>query len=404
MEILRMAWRNVWRNRRRTTVTVAAMTLALLAMVLYAALMEGYILGMKRNVLDLEMGDVQVFAKGYRDDPSIYTRIEASHALITRLEQIGYDACARMLAGGLAAAGESSAGVTFRGLEPDRDAKVSHIGKHVALGEWLSTDHPKEVVLGRRLAHTLNVKPGDELAALSQATDGSMASELYSVRGILKGISDATDRTGLFMIAEEFRELFLLPQGAHQIIVRRPREVELAVALSTVKDQAKGLDVKSWRELMPTIASMIDSMHGLMMTVSLIVYIAVGILILNAMLMVVFERIREIGVLKALGVGPGRVLSLIVAESAVQTVMAVLGGLALSGPGLWYLTKVGINMGSLGGVSVMGLAMDPVWRAKVSVNTFASPVLTLVIIVFFAVLYPALKAAWIRPVEAMRHQ
>jgi putative ABC transport system permease protein len=148
---------------------------------------------------------------------------------------------------------------------------------------------------------------------------------------------------------------------------------------------------------------MLDSVRGLMIVVFFIIYLAIGILILNAMLMAVFERIREIGVLKALGFGPAWVLGLILAESGLQTGLAVLLGLALSVPGLWFLVEKGIDLGSLGGMSVMGLAVDPVWRAVVTLNTYKMPVLILVAIVSLAVLYPAAKAAVIRPVEAMRH-
>ena len=404
MDVFKMAWRNVWRNQRRTIVTIAAMTLALLIMIIYSGLMEGYFLAMERIILDLEMGDVQVYAGDYRDNPSIYTRIEDPDDLLAHLDDLGYPASARLLGAGLAAAGESSAGVFFRGVVASRDAQVSHIYKHVAQGEWLSPEHPKGVVLGRRLAHTLGVKPGDELVAISQASDGSMANDLYTVRGVLKGISDVTDRAGIFMTAESFREFFVFPEGIHQIMVRLPPELELTEVAGTIQSLVPELDVKTWMELMPTLASMLDSARGLMITMFFIFYIAVGILVLNAMLMAVFERIRELGVLKALGFGPGHVLGLIIIESTFQAGIAILAGLALSLPCLWYLTQVGINMGTLGGMSMMGLAMDPVWRAAVNSSTFTSPVLTLVFIVSVAVLYPALKAAWIRPVEAMRHQ
>lgn len=258
--------------------------------------------------------------------------------------------------------------------------------------------------MGRRLARTLGIKPGDELVVLGQAADGSIANELYTVRGVLKGVSDVTDRSGIFLTAEAFREFFILPSGEHQIIVRRPADLDLTTVASTIRDLAPKLEVKTWRELMPTIASMMDSMRGVTYTVFFIVYIAIGILILNAMLMAVFERIREFGVLKALGVGPGHVLGLILTESAFQTGLAILAGLTLSLPGLWYLTRVGINMGTLGGMSIMGLALDPVWRTVVTPNTFIHPVLILILIVSVAVLYPALKAAWISPLKAIRHQ
>jgi len=110
---------------------------------------------------------------------------------------------------------------------------------------------------------------------------------------------------------------------------------------------------------------MIDAARGIMSAMFFIVYVAIGILILNAMLMAVFERIREFGVLKALGVGPFDVLRLILVESAIQTAIAILVGVSLAVPGIWYLSHTGIDLAQLGGVTIMGIAWDPVWRAAV---------------------------------------
>jgi ABC-type lipoprotein release transport system permease subunit len=398
-----MAWRNVWRNRRRTIVTIAAMSLALLVMILYAGLMEGYLRGMERSVLDLEVGDVQIFPLDYRDNPSIYTLIEDPDGLLAPLDAAGFPATPRLLAYGIAAARDSSAGVSFRGVEVSSDARVSLVHEEVAQGTWLDPDDRRGVVLGRRLAKTLAAEPGSEIAVLTQGADGSLANDLYTVRGILRGIGDATDRTGIFMTADAFRELLVLPDGVHQIIVRRPPDVDLLAAALRVRGLAGQFDVQTWRELLPTVASMLDSARSAMIAMFFIIYIAIGILILNAMLMAVFERIREFGVLKALGVGPLDVLRMILAESAIQTGIAIGVGLALSVPGLVYLTRTGINLESLAGVSVLGIAMDPIWRAAVDSTIFTRPIVTLVSIVSLAVIYPALKAAVIEPVDAMRH-
>ena len=398
-----MAWRNLWRNRRRTLVTIGAMSLALLVMILYAGLMEGYLRDMERNVLDLEVGDVQVFASGYRDNPSIYTRIENPEELLAPLDAEGFPASGRLLAYGMAAAGESSAGVSFRGVDVARDARVSLVHEQVAEGRWLDPEDPKGVVLGRRLARTLGVSPGSELVVLTQGADGAMAYDLYTVRGVLLGIGDATDRTGVFMTAGAFRELLVVPDGVHQIIVRRPGEIDLPGTADRVHTLAGELDVKTWRQLLPTIASMLDSARGVMIAMFFIIYVAIGILILNAMLMAVFERIREFGVLKALGVGPLDVMRLMLVESAIQTGIAILVGVTLAVPGLWYLSSTGIDLAQLGGVTIMGIAWDPVWRAAVQADIFTRPILVLVSIVAAAVLYPALKAALIRPVDAMHH-
>ena len=323
--------------------------------------------------------------------------------MLTPLFEAGFAATGRVLAYGLAAAGESSAGVSLRGVDVQRDAQVSRIHEELAEGRWLDPADSQGVVLGRRLARTLAVGLNDEIVVLTQGTDGAMAYDLYRVRGVLRGIADGTDRAGVFLNEEALRELLDVPEGVHQIIVRRPSELELPAAAAHVSDVAPTLDVQTWRQLMPTLSSLLESSRGIMVAMYFLVYVAIGMLILNAMLMAVFERIRELGVLKALGVGPFAVLRMILLESSLLTAMAVGLGVALSVPALVYLQTTGIDLGALAGTSIMGIAMDPMWRASVNTATFTTPVVTLVSIVAVAVLYPALKAAWIQPVEAMRY-
>ena len=398
-----MAWRNVWRNRRRTIVTVSAMSFALFVMILYSAMMEGYLEGMERSILDLEVGDLQVFAGDFRENPSLYTVIEKPEELIAPLSADGFTASARLLAFGLAAAGESSAAVSFRGVDVEQDATVSNVYEEVAEGRWLDPGDLEGVVLGRRLARILGVGVGDEIVVLTQGSDGAMAYDLYDVRGILRGIADATDRSGVFLNQSALRALLEVPTGVHQIIVRRPHEVDLAQAAARVAGVAPDLDVQTWRQLMPTLSSLLESSRSAMLMMSIIMYVAIGMLVLNAMLMAVFERIRELGVLKALGVGPFEVLRLILLESGIQTALAMAAGTLCAIPVILYLQVTGLDLQSLAGVSVMGIAMDPIWRAVVTVEVFTTPVVMLAIVVLLAVLYPAIKASAIRPVEAMHH-
>ena len=134
-----------------------------------------------------------------------------------------------------------------------------------------------------------------------------------------------------------------------------------------------------------------------------IVYIAIGILILNAMLMAVFERIREFGVLKAIGVSPWSVFSMIVVESVLQTAIAVAIGVTLSLPFAWYLQTYGLAVASLSGTSMMGMVMQPVWMGQFNAESFLGPITVLSVIVGGAIIYPAAKAAIINPLDAMRH-
>ncbi len=394
----------MWRNQRRTIVTIGAMSLALTVMILYAGLMAGYLEAMERNILELEVGDLQIFPIEYRDNPSIYTRIDHPEALLAPLREKGFDATARLLAYGMVAAGDASAGVSFRGIDIAQDAEVSEIHNEIAAGSWLDKSDPNGVVIGRRLARILDADPGAELVVLTQGADGAMAYDLFTVRGILRGVGDATDRGGVFVDIDVLRELLVVPGGVHQIIVRRPEHLELDAAAQIVRALAVDRDVKTWRQLLPTLASLLDSAQSVIVAMFVIVYIAIGILILNAMLMAVFERVQEIGVLKAIGAGPLDVLRLIVVECAIQTGIAVAIGVAISIPSIAYLAETGLDLQSLAGLTMMGIAMDPIWRATVSPGVFAMPIVVLVSIVSMAVLYPALKAALIEPVAAMRHQ
>lgn len=361
---------------------------------------------MEANIIEVEFGDIQIHNREYRDKPSIYNRIAASGEVAAALEAINYQTAERMLGSGLVVSSETSSGASLFGIDVRDDADVSQIFNRVEVGSWLKEDDPRGVVIGRLLARTLNVKVDDELILLSQAFDGSMANDLFAVRGILGSISEVTDRTGIFMLKTSFLDFYVMKDGAHRLMVRRPADIDLTGALTVVKNitHQTSLEVKSWRELSPILASMVDSALQMLQLGFLIIYVAVVILLLNAMLMAVFERVREFGILKAIGVSPGSVMLLILAEGAIQTAVAIALALMLSVPALWYLVNVGVNLGELGGISVMGMSLDPVWHGIVSSRTFSMPLTTMLVVVILGILYPAVKAARITPVEAIHHQ
>lgn len=401
MRITSMAWRNVWRNTRRSVVTIGAMTFALWVMILYSGMVEGYLRSMEESILELEVGDLQVHRTGYLDNPTLWDVVERTDEAVASLESQGFKAAPRWLGGGLGASGEASAGVSIRGIDVARDASVLSVSEHLTRGTWLDPSDPHGVVVGRRLAKSLAADIGAELLVLSQAIDGSTANDLYTVRGILGPVSDGTDRTAVFMTGPAFQDLMSMGTDAHQIIARRPDGVELADAAAMAQAALPQLDVRSWEKLMPMIASMLESSRAMIVFVFLIVYLAIGILILNAVLMAVYERIREFGVLKAIGVGPWSVLGLILTETAIQVGIAVSLGVLFAVPGVWFMTNVGINMGAM---SVMGVMLQENWLGVYGPEQFIVSIGVLLVIVFPAALVPAIKAARLEPVDAMRYQ
>jgi len=405
MKLAVMAWRNLWRYGRRTLTTIGAMTLALLTLIVWTSFVQGFLRDLETTIVEVEIGDMQVYPPDYRTQPSIFDRIGAPAELVDTLGAMGYDASARLLAGGLAAAGEASAGVSLRGVETDQDARVSVVYERVAQGSWLDPSDPAGIVIGGRLGRTLDVGLGDEVVLLSQATDGSIANDLFRVRGILAPFSEATDRSGVFLVRQAFLDFFVLPGGAHQVVVRNTADQPLDSSAARIQAAAPGLDVLTWRELFPTLATMLDSVEQTMYILFMIVYLAIAILLVNATLMAVFERIKELGLLKAVGLSPTKVIRLIMWEGLFQAMLAAVAGLILAVPLLYYVTRVGIDLAALGGqISITGIGLDPVMRGVVNPTIIVGPLSAMFVIVVLSMLYPALKAARIQPVEAMRHQ
>lgn len=406
MKLLSIAFRNIGRKRVRSAITIGAMAFAGFIMLFFAALGAGFVHSLEKNAVGMSLGDIQIHAPGYRSDPDLYKAVPDPAGVVKKLEAAGFAAAPRLYGFGLAAAGSASSGIWLRGVDLVNEPKVTSIHGHIKEGLWLDDGDPKGVVLGKKLAHTLGVNLGDEVVVVSQASDGSMANDLYRVRGVLKAVGEAADQTGFLMTEAEFRRLMAIPEGTHEIaVVRTDKNRDLAEASRAAEGAAPGMEIKTWRELQPIIAQMLDVMGTSLIIMLSIAYSAVGMVILNATLMNVFERIREFGVMKAIGVPPRQVFSLIIAEALIEAVIANALALALGVPVVLHYQEKGIDLSKITpGADLAGVAFDPILYCQLTTQALATPVWFMFVVVALAVLYPATKAALIRPLEALHHQ
>ena len=407
MNLFTLASRNVYRNRHRSIVTTLAMAFACTMMIVFAALMDGFAIGSERNVVSMNTGDIQIHQPGYRDDPDIYSLIKQADDIVEQHQQLGFYATARLFAYGLMASDESSSGVQLRGIDLETERTVTDIDQHVMTGQWLSSDDLHGVAIGKKLSKLLDVGLGDELIFVGQTADGYMANDRFEIRGILKSVSAAIDNGGVFMSNAMLRELITLPEGAHEIVLmRHDRATDLkAVSASVQHRVGEQLEVMNWQQLMPIINRFLETAHLQTLIMMIFTYIAVGSVVLNAMLMSVFERIHEFGIMKAIGVKPRQLIVLIYVEMFIQTFFAVLLALGAGSALSWYLQENGLDMSSLAdGISFAGIAFDPIWYAALTPNALMMPSVFLFIIAAVAVIYPAVKVAVIQPVEAIHHQ
>lgn len=407
MNIITLAARNVYRNGHRSLVTTLAMAFACAMMIVFAALIEGFVVGSEKNIITMNTGDLQIHQPGYRDDPDIYKQIKNSHSLAAAIRNAGYKASERVFAFGLMASEQSSAGVQLHGFDLNYEHSVSQIHRHIMAGKWLDKTVPHGVVIGKKLARQLDVRLGDELIFVGQTADGYMANDKFQVRGILKSVSAMIDNGGVIMSDNMLRELISLPDNAHEIVIlRADRSSDLIAAVTKIKQLSPvELEILNWRQLLPIISRFLETADVQTLIMLLFTYIAVASVVLNAMLMNVFERIHEFGIMKAIGVSPWQLIRLIYAETIIQTLLAsLLGGIAGSSLA-WYLQLHGLDMSSMAKeISFAGIALDPVWYAYLSSHSVFTPIAFLFLIAAVAVIYPAIKVAILRPVDAIHHQ
>ncbi len=406
MLTLTMAWRNIWRNPRRTTITIVAVVLNTAIIVITASLMEGMLERTVENVTQVVVGEVQVHAPGYRQERSFYDSIADPGRVLEEIRGRGLDAVARAYGYGLVSLGNKSAGAMFWGVDPRAEADAFRLPHEVAEGSYLDPAERWGVVLGAKLARALDAKVGSELVAVVQAADGSMGNELLHVTGILKAAGESLDRAAAIVVARDFQELFSSGGRIHEIAVTSKGRLDAREVAAMVSPVAPGLAVETWQDILPALSDLLELTGAAMWLYGMIFFLAAGLGVLNTMLMATFDRIREFGVLKALGTSPWRILLGVSVEAGLLAAVSVVVGGGLGLLGTWYFSRVGIDLGAFAygdGVAITfsGVAMDPVWRAVIRPMLVVQPMVAMWAICVAASLYPAAKAAMLDPVRAM---
>jgi ABC-type lipoprotein release transport system permease subunit len=403
MNVFRTGWRNLRRNLRRTAITVSAVALYTAVLIASLALMEGMKRQAVRNATRLVVGDAQLHAKGYLAERSFYQSVDGAQALLAKAARFGYRAVPRSFGAGLLSCGAKSAGATFWGVDSEAERGAFELAQELADGAFLSPAGQREVVIGRKLAKSLAVGVGAELVAVVDGADGSLGNELFRVVGIFKSVSDEFDRGAVVMHQRDFEPLFASGGRVHEIALStggRPF-AEVQGALGPVG----ALELQSWEALLPAVSDMTKMLDATLLIFFVIFFLAAGLGVLNTMLMATHDRVREYGVVKALGATPWRILREVAAEAfllgLIATGLGLLLGLAV---GLYTQTH-GLDLSVFGSDSFgfSGIAWDPLWRGVLTADAAATAVCSMWGVCVLASLYPGIKAARLPAVSAMVH-
>ena len=402
---LSVSWRNLLRHRRRTFITAAAMGLGIAMCMATIALQDGVYLKMFDLMVTQSIGHVQMHHPDYPTKKRAHDTLPAG-----LLEPIGalpeaVSVAPRMYSFALAGGAETSAGAQLIGVSPGIEATITGLDQTVINGAWLSGDPAMQAVVGADLADELELGPGDELVLVGQDAYGGVANDLYTVVGVARTGRIASDRTGVWVHITDLQTFLAMEDRIHEILVVG-EEVKQA---GTLGDAVRALSdsetsiVRTWDMVSPQAAQMITLQETSAFIVLGIVLTVAALGVLNTMLMSVFERVREFGVLRALGLAPRQLMRLVITETLLLATLAAAIGLALGALLDAYLVYVGIDFSVDGkGLSYMGVTLDPVIKGIVRPGGIILTVVTVYIVTLLAAIWPAVRAARLEPVEAMR--
>ncbi len=402
--MLRIAWRNLHRNRRRTVITIIAVAANTAILIASLALTEGMLQQMERSVTRLILGDAQIHAPEYRKEQSMYLALDKPSELLAAIEATGAQAAPRSYGFGLLSIGTKSAGVRMAGVDPRLEARAFELAAKVKTGRWLSEEADHGVVIGRQLARSLHAKIGTELVAVVQAADGSTGADTYKVVGILKAVSEEVDRGAAYLHTADFDELFVAGGRVHQIAVHL-NEVPMPTLRTALAPTLGKAELMTWRQLLPPLAEMMQAADASLFLFAAVFFLGAGLGVLNTMLMATHDRVREFGVIKALGGTPWRIVRDVAAEGLLLGVISAGLGAILGILGSLYLQISGIDLSGFGedSVPMAGLAWETVMYATLTTQQVVVSSATMIIASVAASLYPAIKAARMQPVHAMTH-
>jgi ABC-type lipoprotein release transport system permease subunit len=402
---LALAWRNIWRNRRRTLITLAALTLGTTAIVSIHSYRESTFAQLLQDITTGLVGHIQVHGNGWQKNPELATVVRDPEAVEARLMGALPDARAerRVLGYGLAGSGDASAAALVLGVEPSRSrngARMITIEK----GRDLDDAPAREAVLGSELAVQLGVAPGAELVLVGQAADGSTANDRYTVVGTGDAGTGEMNATAVFLHLKDAQEFFGLGDAVHSIMVRLPTDDEdLTRPLSALRAalDLKTLEALSWSEMLPELKGMIAEKRRGGRAIDVVVFLIVALGVLNAMTMSTFERTREFGVMASVGTRPRQIVGLVLLESLLQGALGLFAGIAISVTVLLGLGS--LDIAAFAGGDMLGIRMPSHIELHLKSEALRSAVGTVLVTMLLGGLWPAFRAARLKPVEAARH-
>ncbi len=397
-----LAWRNLWRNYRRTLIMLLAITVGVWAMIFMTALLRGMVDNMVRTGISVLPGHVQIHAKAYRDDPSVSHSLSApAKALLEVLNGVQVTAwTGRVRVPAMISSEQDNRGITLLGIDPGGEMALGFDSADVIEGRFLEGPGDRGVVIGKKLMERLETRLGKRVVVMSQDPENNIADRGFRVVGVYEADLESREESFVYAGRDVIQTMLGMGSNVSEIAIlghdyRTPESLTLSIHDVIPADQ----EVLSWLELDPYLSTMMRVMDGFVLVWMVVIFLALSFGLVNTLMMAIFERVREIGLMRALGMRPSAIVYQILVESLMLLTLGLLAGNVLAiGTIIWL--KDGIDVSAVAeGMEMMGAAsvMYPVmeWPDLVLANA------VVIVLGIITSLLPAWRAAQYRPVEAL---
>jgi len=402
--IVSISWRNVWRNKLRSSVIIIATTLGICAGLFSAAFYQGMADQRIEKAIKSELSHIQIHKPEFRNSNEIKDFIPNADQLNREISQIPGIAGVsnRIVIFSMVASAETGSGVKIVGINPEQEKLATNLSEKVKEGNYFEEKRKNQVLIGQKLAEKLKVKLNSKVVITLLDIDNNITYGAFRVVGIFNTVNNAFDESNIFVRYNDLAKLINLPAGVcHEVAILLDNNDQVDAIRSEVVQRAAGLEVMSWLDLSPEMSYLSEAMDIMIYIFIFIILLALLFGIINTMLMVVLERVKEIGMLMAVGMNKGRIFMMILLETVFLSItggiIGVISGTLISN----YFETRPINLAAWAD-AYTDLGYDPFVYTSLSVSVIINVTLLVLFTGFVASLYPAYKALQNDPSEALR--
>lgn len=403
--MLKLAWRNIWRNKRRTLITMASVVMAVLLTSVMSSMQQGQYDQMIDNTVGSFTGHIQIHADGYWDEQTLDNSFEIDSSMLANLSR-RQDLKAlvpRLDSYALAAGQERSRATMIIGIDTEAETELSAPHEKITEGSYFSENTDQSVLISEGLADYLHIALEDTLVLLGQGFRGTSASGAYPISGIVKFGIPEMNNSMVYLPLETATELF----GTYDrltslaLLANSPDEVQ-DITQSLQNELPEEYEVMGWQDLAPELVQAIQADYGSSLIIQFILYMVIGFGIFGTVLMMTAEREYELGVMIAIGTSRIRISTILLAEMIFITFLGTLFGMLASVPFMFYFNRNPLYFSGNAAAAIEEFGMEPFIRFSTDPSIFLTQGLIVLVITLIISLYPLWYTNKLQPVSAMR--